>query len=125
MSNASKKNAATLPLVRCAIYTRKSTEEGLEQEFNSLDAQRESAEAFIRSQAHEGWTWHAPHRGTRSKPGRGVVSSDVAGRGRGDARQAQRRGGPMTRTASDRVKQLHGPHKALRLRRTEVIRRAV
>ena len=48
--------AATLPLVRCAIYTRKSTEEGLEQEFNSLDAQRESAEAFIRSQAHEGWT---------------------------------------------------------------------
>ncbi len=37
-------------------YTRKSTEEGLEQEFNSLDAQRESAEAFIKSQAHEGWT---------------------------------------------------------------------
>ena len=42
--------------VRCAIYTRKSTEEGLEQEFNSLDAQRESAEAFVKSQAHEGWT---------------------------------------------------------------------
>ncbi len=41
--------------VRCAIYTRKSTEESLEQEFNSLDAQRESAEAFIKSQAHEGW----------------------------------------------------------------------
>ncbi len=41
---------------RCAIYTRKSTEEGLEQEFNSLDAQRESAEAFVRSQAGEGWT---------------------------------------------------------------------
>lgn len=40
---------------RCAIYTRKSTEEGLEQEFNSLDAQRESAEAYIRSQQHEGW----------------------------------------------------------------------
>jgi site-specific DNA recombinase len=47
---------ATLPLVRCAVYTRKSTEEGLEQEFNSLDAQRESAEAFIKSQAGEGWT---------------------------------------------------------------------
>jgi hypothetical protein len=46
---------ATLPLVRCAVYTRKSTEEGLEQEFNSLDAQRESAEAFVRSQAGEGW----------------------------------------------------------------------
>jgi DNA invertase Pin-like site-specific DNA recombinase len=40
---------------RCAIYTRKSTDEGLEQEFNSLDAQRESCAAFILSQAHEGW----------------------------------------------------------------------
>jgi len=40
---------------RCAIYTRKSTEEGLEQEFNSLDAQRESGEAFVASQRHEGW----------------------------------------------------------------------
>ncbi len=41
--------------LRCAIYTRKSTEEGLEQEFNSLDAQREAAEAFIQSQRREGW----------------------------------------------------------------------
>jgi site-specific DNA recombinase len=41
--------------IRCAIYTRKSTEEGLQQEFNSLDAQREAAEAFIASQKHEGW----------------------------------------------------------------------
>jgi site-specific DNA recombinase len=41
--------------IRCAIYTRKSTEEGLQQEFNSLDAQREAAEAFIVSQKHEGW----------------------------------------------------------------------
>jgi site-specific DNA recombinase len=56
MNPKHQKAAATLPLVRCAVYTRKSTEEGLEQEFNSLDAQRESAEAFIRSQAHEGWT---------------------------------------------------------------------
>src|SRR5436190_2914628 len=46
------KNAAT---VRCGIYTRKSTEEGLDQEFNSLDAQRESAEAFVRSQKGAGW----------------------------------------------------------------------
>ena len=45
---------ATLPLVRCAVYTRKSTEEGLEQEFNSLDAQREAAEAYVRSQAGQG-----------------------------------------------------------------------
>src|SRR5437870_12219520 len=41
--------------VRCAIYTRKSSEEGLEQEFNSLQAQREACEAFIKSQRHEGW----------------------------------------------------------------------
>jgi site-specific DNA recombinase len=42
-------------ILRCAIYTRKSSEHGLEQEFNSLDAQREAAEAYIKSQAHEGW----------------------------------------------------------------------
>ena len=41
--------------VRCAIYTRKSTEEGLEQEFNSLHAQRDACEAYVRSQASEGW----------------------------------------------------------------------
>lgn len=41
--------------VRCAIYTRKSSEEGLEQDFNSLDAQREACEAYIASQKHEGW----------------------------------------------------------------------
>ena len=41
--------------VRCAIYTRKSSEEGLEQEFNSLQVQREACEAFIDSQRHEGW----------------------------------------------------------------------
>jgi site-specific DNA recombinase len=43
------------PGIRCAIYTRKSTEEGLQQDFNSLDAQRESAEAYIASQKAEGW----------------------------------------------------------------------
>jgi site-specific DNA recombinase len=41
---------------RCAIYTRKSSDEGLEQAFNSLDAQREACAAFIVSQKHEGWT---------------------------------------------------------------------
>ena len=40
--------------LRCAIYTRKSTEEDLDQEFNSLDSQREAAEAFIQSQRREG-----------------------------------------------------------------------
>ncbi|HEX2859599.1 MAG TPA: recombinase family protein [Alphaproteobacteria bacterium] len=43
------------PRVRCAIYTRKSSEEGLEQEFNSLDAQREAGESYVLSQKHEGW----------------------------------------------------------------------
>ena len=42
--------------LRCAIYTRKSSEEGLDQSFNSLDAQRGAGEAYIASQAHEGWT---------------------------------------------------------------------
>src|SRR5262252_6703218 len=47
---------AAKPLLRrCAIYTRKSSEEGLEQNFNSLHAQREACEAFIKSQASEGW----------------------------------------------------------------------
>jgi len=41
--------------IRCAVYTRKSTEEGLDQEFNTLDAQREAAEAYIASQKSEGW----------------------------------------------------------------------
>ena len=41
--------------LRCAIYTRKSTEEGLDMEFNSLDAQREACEAYIASQRAEGW----------------------------------------------------------------------
>jgi hypothetical protein len=42
--------------VRCAIYTRVSTEQGLDQDFNSLDAQHEASQAYIRSQAHAGWT---------------------------------------------------------------------
>jgi site-specific DNA recombinase len=46
---------ASARAIRCAIYTRKSTEEGLQQEFNSLDAQREAGEAFIAAQKHEGW----------------------------------------------------------------------
>jgi site-specific DNA recombinase len=41
--------------IRCAIYTRKSTEEGLDQDFNSLDAQREACAAYITSQKAEGW----------------------------------------------------------------------
>jgi SRSO17 transposase len=48
--------AASVKPVRCAIYTRVSTEHGLDQEFNSLDAQYEAASAYIKSQAHAGWT---------------------------------------------------------------------
>src|SRR5471032_3465984 len=56
MGKTSQPSAEPSPArLRCAIYTRKSTEEGLEQEFNSLDAQREAAEAFVLSQQREGW----------------------------------------------------------------------
>ncbi len=48
--------AGTKQVVRCAIYTRKSTDEGLEQDFNSLDAQREACAAYVTSQKHEGWS---------------------------------------------------------------------
>src|SRR5215467_6967624 len=53
---APRSNLALVPKrVRCAIYTRKSTDEGLDQDFNSLDAQREAGQAYIRSQIGEGW----------------------------------------------------------------------
>ena len=52
---------AKSPLRRCAVYTRKSSEEGIEQDFNSLHAQREACEAFICSQAGEGWKLITTH----------------------------------------------------------------
>jgi DNA invertase Pin-like site-specific DNA recombinase len=72
------------PILRCAIYTRKSSEEGLEQSFNSLDAQRESSEAFILSQRQEGWRV-IPTRyddggysgGTMERPGLKRLLADV------------------------------------------------
>ncbi len=48
--------ASKQPALRCAVYTRKSTSEGLQQEFNTLDAQREAGEAYVASQGQEGWT---------------------------------------------------------------------
>ncbi len=60
MSRASTSRPET-KTIRCAIYTRKSTEEGLGQDFNTLDAQREAAEAFIASQKHEGWVCVPDH----------------------------------------------------------------
>src|SRR6516225_9718539 len=55
MTRSASSGARQRGRVRCAIYTRKSSEEGLEQQFNSLQAQREACEAFISSQRHEGW----------------------------------------------------------------------
>ncbi len=55
MLETRQRNFTEKKLIRCAIYTRKSHEEGLEQEFNSLDAQREAAEAYIESQRMQGW----------------------------------------------------------------------
>src|SRR4029078_3557790 len=55
MKAAIRKPTSVPQKLQCGIYTRKSTEEGLQQEFNTLDAQRESGEAYIHSQQHEGW----------------------------------------------------------------------
>jgi len=70
--------------VRCVVYTRKSSEEGLEQEFNSLDAQREAGEAYIHSQKHEGWLLLPNHYddggisgGTMERPGLQQLLADV------------------------------------------------
>jgi site-specific DNA recombinase len=72
--------------LRCAIYTRKSTEEGLEQDFNSLDAQREACEAFIASQKHEGWMVLPAHYddggysgGTLERPALQRLLDDIRG----------------------------------------------
>jgi len=71
--------------LRCAIYTRKSSEHGLEQDFNSLHAQRESAEAYIKSQAHEGWRLiRTPYDdgglsgGTMERPALQCLLADIA-----------------------------------------------
>ncbi len=72
-------------LLRCALYTRKSSEEGLEQEFNSLDAQREACEAYVKSQAHEGWRPIETHYddggysgGSMERPGLQHLMADIA-----------------------------------------------
>ena len=56
--------------LRCAVYTRKSSEEGLEQEFNSLDAQREGCEAYVASQRSEGWLLVPTATTMAASPGR-------------------------------------------------------
>ncbi|MEM9591502.1 MAG: recombinase family protein, partial [Pseudomonadota bacterium] len=71
--------------IRCAIYTRKSSDEGLEQEFNSLDAQREACESYIASQRHEGWHGLRGHYddggysgGTMNRPALQRLLADIA-----------------------------------------------
>src|SRR3954470_19136685 len=70
--------------LRCAVYTRKSSEEGLEQDFNSLHAQREACEAYILSQRHEGWTALAAQYndgghsgGTMERPALRLLLADI------------------------------------------------
>ena len=75
--------------LRCAIYTRKSTEEGLEQEFNTLQAQRESAEAYIASQRLSGWSVAGGAlRRRRLQRGEPRPSGAVAAAGGGGSRAA-------------------------------------
>src|ERR1700683_778800 len=85
-------------LQRCAIYTRKSSEEGLEQEFNSLHAQREACETFIKSEVGEGWrllkTPYDDWRSLRRHDGASGAATVVGGY---QARTGQRRGGVQGR----------------------------
>jgi site-specific DNA recombinase len=74
-------------ILRCAVYARKSSEHGLEQDFNSLDAQREAAEAYIKSQAHEGWKLIKTHYadgglsgGTLERPALQTLLGDIRAR---------------------------------------------
>lgn len=76
MANGNNSNGAPKP-VRCAIYTRKSTDEGLNQDFNSLDAQRDAGEAYIRSQAGEGLG--VPWKRSSSLPLNGSTGLTIAG----------------------------------------------
>jgi site-specific DNA recombinase len=74
--------------IRCAVYTRKSSEEGLEQSFNSLHAQREACEAYVLSQRHEGWQLLPTQYddggfsgGNMERPGLKKLLDDIASKG--------------------------------------------
>ncbi|MBN4046526.1 recombinase family protein [bacterium AH-315-P15] len=84
MSGAKSSKFKSRRKFRCAIYTRKSSEEGLEQDFNSLDAQREACESYVQSQRHEGWkAIRASYddggysSGTMERPGLKALIADV------------------------------------------------
>jgi site-specific DNA recombinase len=81
-------NAPSVKQVRCAIYTRVSTDSGLDQDFNSLDAQYDAAQAYIRSQAHAHWTLIKPRYddggfsgGSIERPALQQLLADVSGLG--------------------------------------------
>ena len=87
MSRPQKGPAGAPSRLRCAIYTRKSSEEGLEQDFNSLHAQREACEAYVRSQVGEGWAALPAHYddggfsgGNMDRPGLSKLLADVDAR---------------------------------------------
>src|SRR3979409_1319680 len=84
MGESDKTPRRSAKKARCAIYTRKSSEEGLEQAFNSLDAQREACTAYILSQKHEGWTASSAlyddggySGGTMERPGLQRLLADI------------------------------------------------
>ena len=102
--------------LRCAVYTRKSSEEGLEQEFNSLDAQREACEAYIASQRAEGWVLvHDRYDdggvsgGTLERPALKRLLADIeAGIGRMELIEA---GGDLNRKAGSMGERVVNPSK--------------
>ena len=69
-------------VVRWSIYTRVSTDQGLEQDFNSLDAQYEASQAYIRSQAHAGWTRYEPNTTTAATPAATPIGRPCSGSSR-------------------------------------------
>ena len=106
--------AKTVQPMRCAIYTRKSTEHGIELEFNSLHAQRDACEAYIKSQAHEGWRALSQIMTTLPTPARhwSALRCNTADRYRG--RPGQYRGGLQDRPAYEITRRLRQARRALR-----------
>src|SRR2546429_9586041 len=104
--------APSVKPVRCAIYTRVSTDHGLDQEFNSLDAQYDAASAYIRSQAHAGWTLirsrydDGGYSGSSTgRPALRRLLADVRAR-KGDVIRGYK-GDRLTRTLADLAQLLH------------------
>jgi DNA invertase Pin-like site-specific DNA recombinase len=106
MAEAEKALRRAVKRSRCAIYTRKSSEEGLDQDFNSLDAQRESCAAFVQSQKHEGWTilpaWYDDggySGGTMERPALQRLLADIEANRIGVVvvYKVDRRGSPLAR----------------------------